>query len=101
MNRYTNPERLHAAGADRLPDRLLLELTAQDFFAQYVDDLQAANRFKTFLLGVGVEIPAELTLGLAGLLEQLTSEAVFSSLPPVDSGAVAPKSGYSTGDPSQ
>jgi hypothetical protein len=56
------------------PTEVLLKQVAEDDFAQYVDDLQAANRFKTFLIGNGTEIPVDLVQGLAVLSEKLGHE---------------------------
>lgn len=35
---------------------------------QFMDDLVAANRFKTFLLGTGVDVPEQTSQALAGLV---------------------------------
>lgn len=38
--------------------------------SQFVDDLVAANRFKTFLVGRGVDVPERVLEGLGGLMTQ-------------------------------
>lgn len=58
--------------------------TEAEMTIQYLDDLEAANRFKTFLLGTGVEVPSEVLEGLARLTErlimkeELPAETVYS-----------------------
>jgi hypothetical protein len=37
---------------------------------QFFDDLLAAHRFKTFLVSTGVEVPVEVSKGIAELLEK-------------------------------
>lgn len=41
---------------------------ADDVEQQFTDDLVAANRFKAFLIGRGIEVPREVTEGLAKLV---------------------------------
>jgi hypothetical protein len=48
--------------------------TEAEMTIQYLDDLEAANRFKTFLLGTGVEVPSEVLEGLAQLTEHLLTK---------------------------
>lgn len=36
--------------------------------SQFIDDLVAANRFKTFLVGRGVDVPERVLEGLGGLM---------------------------------
>jgi hypothetical protein len=50
---------------------LIAEQTENEMMTQYFDDLEAANRFKTFLLGSGAEVPFEVLDGLARLTDQL------------------------------
>jgi hypothetical protein len=41
---------------------------------QFIDDLVAANRFKTFLVGRGADVPPEVSKGLAQLVSQFADE---------------------------
>ncbi|MEM5315563.1 hypothetical protein [Paraburkholderia sp. JHI869] len=59
--------------ADDSPERVESDATRQ-----YLDDLEAANRFKTFLLGIGVEVPADVIEGLARLTEALVAPEKIS-----------------------
>jgi hypothetical protein len=58
---------------DDLSQQDLLRRAEQEELEQYVNDLQAANRFKTYLLTAGVEVPADVIEGLAKLTENMIS----------------------------
>jgi hypothetical protein len=49
----------------------LLQQAEAEELERYIDDLQAANRFKAFLIGTGVEVPADVIEGLAILTEHM------------------------------
>lgn len=56
---------------------------ADDVEQQFTDDLIAANRFKTFLIGRGIEVPKEVTEGLAKLVAKYLDDqkTVAAELP--------------------
>ena len=59
-------------------------------YGKFVDDLTAANSFKTFLLSIGVDIPKETIVSLAVLTEKYLGT---SERPTGDDLLVAPPGG--------
>lgn len=81
----------YAEAAERTIDpKSLAEQAEKDVMREYVDDLEAANRFKSFLLGLGVEVPAEVIDGLARLTDDLITSRAPS--PPSSASQAAPAS---------
>jgi hypothetical protein len=47
---------------------------------QFFDDLMAAHRFKTFLVSAGVEVPSDVSQGIAELLETFAAREPESAV---------------------